>query len=1072
MRGGKFGCALCSKMQRGTRFARFEVDPGKTQMSHMREHHTSAEHVKGSNRVVQDQSPSIDDFLTVLRSVHRAKSDNSELCHRHKRQAMVWCLAEAVGDRHRNWVRRAASICLAQDARQGVLMLRASVSTEDTLEVHKFLVGVRRPAGTDAYSVAECTKRILEDFCSPRKGRPAYGRRSGGLPQCGGLPHSSSGGLPQSGGLPHSSSGGLPQGGGLPLVARGGLPHDARGGLRLDAALWEKLCKATEAMVTDAASDELRAGRLIAGQSMSDLLTPLFTNLIFHAKDPTHASGRPLPMSPYVSLDYIGSEVSGCLPLPHPPTPARLLKEWKADPFLAATFDFFIGGASSITRLIQNSPDITRIFSLKVQGLDDDEGRVSGTAIRNMRYAKQRFNSAQSPLSRVVLFLPALVATASEVAIVRQGTKPAKVALAFLEGLTVEKAVQAAMMADAAQETLLITRAFDTEEYDLARVPSAIHAYVKTLEYLFLQSPPGCEETGYAAFAINALKTPLVFHASGRQLKSVGGHSVDRTTLARCVARMACWVRLAIQRVGFEFPQWLPVHSFCVFDLGRKSDVYGGDQHENECFQRLGRLLQLDPVQLQDEFKHCQHYASVHFQEKGGHGNSAAWAAALRKRGVSANSCLRKAVHILQTWDGMTTSGVEQTFSKAEAMGSRREQLTEDHLTQELLGMCTAQDGPHELQALAKSAQCVWGNHWGAPRVSGAKRQRHFSRRHPSDDVAACPTDAAACPADAAACPADAVACPADAVACPADAVACPADAVACPADSAGQPRKKRLTAAAWVRGRNARVAKRVASMADNRREAILERAVGVSALAWGESHENAHQALQERLVALQGICAARPVSAVLPEELDDDTRAAGALALAALERLDREHDRKKHLQLRRLRTPRPLTLAGLNICLATSLGQRDDLIRAAIAGNASLLTGTRLPEVDLFIVNNPAEPGQHAQLVAGLRGGSIANPQYVMSSGRNGFCVQFRNALRVKRGIWVSEECCTKYPTLVRLLRQCMRSDRAAQWKEVSLQSFATFQAAQLDKPARLRRLMDQIAVVSAAEKRQEVLY
>ncbi len=261
--------------------------------------------------------------------------------------------------------------------------------------------------------------------------------------------------------------------------------------------------------------------------------------------------------------------------------------------------------------------------------------------------------------------------------------------------------------------------------------------------------------------------------------------------------------------------------------------------------------------------------------------------------------------------------------------------------------------------------------------------------------------------------------------------------------------------------------------MTDRGREAILERAVGVSEPAWGEPHERAHQALQERLIRLKGTCAARPGSAVLPREVDDDTRAAGATALAALERLDQDHDRRKHLQQRRLGPGRPLELVGLKVCLATSLGLglRSDLVEAATAAGASLLTGARLAEVDLFIVRDPAAPGQHAQLVAGLRGRSIANPPYLLSSGRKGFCAHYRNALHVKRAVWISEQCNVNCPTLVGLLRQCMGCP-GSRWKEVSLQQFTTFQAAQLDKPARQRRLMDQVALVSASEKQEEALH
>ncbi len=128
---------------------------------------------------------------------------------------MLWCLAEALSDRHRKHMHDVVSVCLSQDVRAGRLLVRASTSRA-TSERQKFVLGCKPMGGTDAYALVEATRSCIDRFCTPRAQVPHYGRMKprcqppGGLPQHpGGLPQHP-GGLPHSGGLPQHP-GGLPQ---------------------------------------------------------------------------------------------------------------------------------------------------------------------------------------------------------------------------------------------------------------------------------------------------------------------------------------------------------------------------------------------------------------------------------------------------------------------------------------------------------------------------------------------------------------------------------------------------------------------------------------------------------------------------------------------------------------------------------------------------------------------------------------------------------------------------------------------------------------------------------------------
>ena len=116
----------------------------------------------------------------------------------------------------------------------------------------------------------------------------------------------------------------------------------------------------------------------------------------------------------------------------------------------------FVWGVGSMAKLIENSPGISRRLNLRVKGLEDND--VYGPRIKNMKFVKPRYNRAQAPLARSVLFFDALLGLAIELSVVRSGSDPARISQAFLRDVTEECVLQAGMMADAGDESIQLTR--------------------------------------------------------------------------------------------------------------------------------------------------------------------------------------------------------------------------------------------------------------------------------------------------------------------------------------------------------------------------------------------------------------------------------------------------------------------------------------------------------------------------------------------------------------------------------------------------------------------------------------
>ena len=213
---------------------------------------------------------------------------------------------------------------------------------------------------------------------------------------------------------------------------------------RLDTELFEHLKAAVICIGIDSASDETLSAELMRSSLLSTgrVLTP---NLKWVVKDKAHASRR------------------------------IVSRPWAADEYVKDVSLMFAQGHGSMARLIQHSHDLRRVF----QGYITNESAASAvveTACSNMRAAKHRFESFAKPLGRSCLHLHAVIKTAIY-ATTKSHQDSADRAKCWLRWVNTERCLMAAMLADAADQALALTRFMDQECVDPATVHAEIHSF-------------------------------------------------------------------------------------------------------------------------------------------------------------------------------------------------------------------------------------------------------------------------------------------------------------------------------------------------------------------------------------------------------------------------------------------------------------------------------------------------------------------------------------------------------------------------------------------------------------------
>ena len=285
--------------------------------------------------------------------------------------------------------------------------------------------------------------------------------------------------------------------------------------------LLQHLRKSVICLAVDSASDELLSAEMMRSSVLSPSQRTLTPNLRFVLRDKAHASRRVVS------------------------------RPWAADPYVKDVANMFAHSRNSISRMVQNSPAISQVFH---QYVVSARNKIVSSACANMRAAKHRFESHAKPMGRSCLHLHSCIRTALHISS-KSSKDVADRAKEWLLWVDTEKCVLAAMMSDASDQALSLTRIMDSEDVDPATIHAEIRSFNLTITALFDQRQ--CLSVfGYTKVMLTLLEEQTVWTVGGKvcSIGQDGGVSPD--IVDRCIGRMRSWIVLARAALSAEFPSW------------------------------------------------------------------------------------------------------------------------------------------------------------------------------------------------------------------------------------------------------------------------------------------------------------------------------------------------------------------------------------------------------------------------------------------------------------------------------------------------------------------------------------
>ena len=334
----------------------------------------------------------------------------------------------------------------------------------------------------------------------------------------------------------------------------------------LDLEAFADVCMALEVFTADTAADEQLVGEMLVGRKLEELelddsLTP---NVILNNKDKPHASRR------------------------------LTMRGWMADPYLKKIHESMTGKGTFFQR-VQYSPQLQNVFRSFTSGSSE----IGTHAIRWERNAKL--------YRRRVHEYDACLGSAQVVQRGRHGNQEAKSATVFLEEEDTERALQAAMMGDSADENLMLTRQFDCTNYDIAHGKfKFIQGFLRRSRALFVEGL--CFETGLTKIMLEKLKQQRLLTIQDGTVKTVGGpDAVTADMKQRCLGRMAAYHKTAEEISAAEWPNYDLVHEFWFMELEvfcQNIQHHGvvDDALLDASIERFCKVLQLPKSQLKKEY--------------------------------------------------------------------------------------------------------------------------------------------------------------------------------------------------------------------------------------------------------------------------------------------------------------------------------------------------------------------------------------------------------------------------------------------------------------------------------------
>ena len=195
------------------------------------------------------------------------------------------------------------------------------------------------------------------------------------------------------------------------------------------------------------------------------------------------------------------------------PRPARILsRPWAADIELAEVISKMAFGRESPAQMVQRSTHLRDWFR---------DMLPDGTRARNLKAAKHRFESFQRPLGRSIRHFRVLHALMVRLATDRQDDSAGQRAKDWLTWVaqTPRLPMPAAMLADAADEGMAITRYCDNEGMDPASLSTQILSFLNRVNSLFGVAERCLHVVGYTRTMLEDLRQSLVWTHGGARLQ-------------------------------------------------------------------------------------------------------------------------------------------------------------------------------------------------------------------------------------------------------------------------------------------------------------------------------------------------------------------------------------------------------------------------------------------------------------------------------------------------------------------------------------------------------------------------
>ena len=299
-----------------------------------------------------------------------------------------------------------------------------------------------------------------------------------------------------------------------------GPPPGANCSPALKLGILEHLKARVLCLTVDSASDELLSAEMMRSTALSAAAHALTPGLRFVIRDKAHSSRRVVS------------------------------RPWAADPFIKETTMIFARGRGSIARMIHNSPHIRQVF---VNYTRMCRNKAINAGITNLRAAAHRFESFQKPLGRTCIFLHACIRTALHISR-RQNDDMAKMAKAWLKSVTTERCLMLAMMADASDQAMQLTRILDDESADPSVLNREVLAFSLSITGLFGSSRRCLSVFGYTSMMLKLLQIPIVWQIDGDCYHIGDEAGVSADIIDKCIARMHSYIVLSRAALKAEFP--------------------------------------------------------------------------------------------------------------------------------------------------------------------------------------------------------------------------------------------------------------------------------------------------------------------------------------------------------------------------------------------------------------------------------------------------------------------------------------------------------------------------------------